>query len=66
MTEYKIEYSYTTTGSRRIVEEDTGIEDNAQAAVNNVRNWYNGLPNLRIEKVYKANGNRWENCDWWE
>lgn len=31
-----------------------------------VWNWYNGLPGLRIERVYsRANGNRWEVCEWW-
>lgn len=64
--EYKIEYSYMTTGNRRIIEEDTTIADNAQEAVDNVRSWYNGLPGLRIERVYKANGNRWEVCECWD
>lgn len=64
--EYKIEYSYMTTKNRRIIEEDTSISDNAQAAVDSVRNWYNGLPGLRIERVYRANGNRWEVCEWWD
>lgn len=64
--EYKIGYSYTTIKNRHIAEEDTFIADNAQAAVNGVRNWYNGLPGLRIERVYRANGNRWEVCDCWD
>lgn len=64
--EYKIEYSYMTTRNRRIIEEDTSVSDNAQAAVDSVRNWYNGLPGLRIERVYRANGNRWEVCDCWD
>ena len=64
--EYKIEYSYMTTKNRRIIEEDTSISDNAQAAVDSVRNWYNELPGLRIERVYRANGNRWEVCDCWD
>ena len=64
--EYKIEYSYMTTGNRRITGEDTSIAGNVQEAVGEVRNWYNGLPGLRIERVYRANRNRWEVCDCWD
>lgn len=66
MKEFKIEYSYMTTRNRRITEEDTSIAENAQEAVNSVRNWYNGLPGLRIERVYKDSINHWEVCEWWE
>lgn len=66
MTEYKIEYSYINTKGHRIIEEDTSIADNAQNAVDNVRNWYNDLPNMRIERVYRDRENRWESCEWWD
>lgn len=64
--EYKVEYSYMTTGNRRIIEEDTSVADSAQEAVDSVKNWYDGLPGLRIERVYRANWNCWEVCEWWD
>ena len=70
--EYKIEYSYMTIGKRRITGEDTSIADSAQEAIDEVWNWYKGIPDLRIERVYKAkrvykaNENRWEICDCWD
>ena len=48
------------------VKTSKNFADNVQAAVDGVRNWYNGLPGLRIERVYRANGNRWEVCDCWD
>lgn len=65
--DYKIEYSYMAAGNRRVTGEDTSIADSVQEAIDEVWNWYNGLPGLRIEKVlYRANRNRWEVCEWWD
>lgn len=62
--EYKIEYSYTAAENRRVTREDTSITDSVQEAIDEVWNWYNGLPGLRIERVYaRANGNHWEACE---
>lgn len=65
--EYKIEYSYTAAGNRRVIGEDTSIADSVQEAIDEVWNWYNGLPGLRVERVlYRLNGNRWAVCDCWD
>lgn len=67
--EYKIEYSYMAAENRRITGEDISIADSVQEAIDEVWNWYKGIPDLRIERVYKANGdneNRWEICDCWD
>lgn len=65
--EYKIEYSYMAAGNRRVTGEDTSIADSVQEAIDEVWNWYKGIPDLRIERVYsRANGNRWEVCDCWD
>lgn len=67
--EYKIEYSYMAAGNRRVTGEDISIADSVQEAIDEVWNWYKGIPGLRIERVYKANRaseNRWGDCDYWD
>ena len=62
---YKVEFSHTRDG-KRVKEFDETYRECAQDAVDAVRGWYNDLNNLRIEQVWRDNGNNWVVTTAWE
>ena len=65
MFTYKILFTYLQAG-RRVKDMDIAYGDNAQQAVDQIRNEYFGMEGLEIEVVFRECMSSWDLVDCWE